>query len=483
MNITPENYFEVAAGLNFSEMPKNIQEGHEYVKELTSGGTDWRDYDEEPEIAETVRLYFLALAALLLDKQPPGVEASAPMRTRKAAAKANKPNGPVRLSQYANTPKPVTPAPVEIIRPELQFIKRFLKLHNTDKERDQVLRFLNALQKAMLEKKIRKTSPYAAQILYIQDTLIKAVNTMPDSGTIVISDDMLKNLQASVGQEDIMPEVQLIKRYIGLHGKTGVHEKAKSLLAAIDKSIERGIITDKSPYYSNIHQIQKNLRRYLAAGSKNVLNIDDAELNGLQGVLDGCNCEMPATTSPIMSSMDFSGVHFETLGFTGKYRDLIGDPSPNFSMMISALPKYGKSTFACEFAGYLAHNHGCVLFVAKEEKFGKTLQDKFLRVKHPRLYIADDLPSTIDGYDFVVLDSVNSLGFSPADLRLLRENNQGKAFIFIFQSTKAGKFRGDNTFQHDVDSVVTLPEPGKVVQMGRYNQGGEMQLWESPLAA
>jgi hypothetical protein len=34
-----------------------------------------------------------------------------------------------------------------------------------------------------------------------------------------------------------------------------------------------------------------------------------------------------------------------------------------------------------------------------------------------------------------------------------------------------------NTFQHDVNSVVELPEKGKAVQYGRFNQGGEMPIF------
>ena len=36
-----------------------------------------------------------------------------------------------------------------------------------------------------------------------------------------------------------------------------------------------------------------------------------------------------------------------------------------------------------------------------------------------------------------------------------------KSFIYVFQSTKEGKFREENTFQHEVDSVIEVPEKGK----------------------
>jgi hypothetical protein len=59
----------------------------------------------------------------------------------------------------------------------------------------------------------------------------------------------------------------------------------------------------------------------------------------------------------------------------------------------------------------------------------------------------------------------------------LKSLNNSKSFIFIFQPTKAGTFRGANTFQHDVNVEIEVPEPGKAVKMGRFNQGGEMEIF------
>lgn len=55
--------------------------------------------------------------------------------------------------------------------------------------------------------------------------------------------------------------------------------------------------------------------------------------------------------------------------------------------------------------------------------------------------------------------------------------NPEKSFLFIFQTTKEGKFRGANTFQHGVDCVIEVPIKGKAVQYGRFNQGGEMPIF------
>jgi predicted ATP-dependent serine protease len=148
-------------------------------------------------------------------------------------------------------------------------------------------------------------------------------------------------------------------------------------------------------------------------------------------------------------------------------------------------PKMGKSYLCIDFAGYLARNHGKVLYVAKEEGLDMTLQKKLndKAVAHPNLFVSSYLPTSLDGYDFIFLDSVNRLGLEPTDLNKLKAANATKSFIFIFQSTKDGNFRGANSFQHDVDVVIEVPEKGKATQMGRFNQGGEVAIFDPQYSA
>ena len=118
--------------------------------------------------------------------------------------------------------------------------------------------------------------------------------------------------------------------------------------------------------------------------------------------------------------------------------------------------------------------------MAKEEKLDATLHKKLSEknVASPNLFVSDFLPKDLSKYDFIFIDSVNKLNLSPADLEKLRTDNPGKSFIFIFQTTKQGQFRGKNEFQHDVDVVIEIPERGHAVQFGRFNQVGEMNIFE-----
>ena len=69
------------------------------------------------------------------------------------------------------------------------------------------------------------------------------------------------------------------------------------------------------------------------------------------------------------------------------------------------------------------------------------------------------------------------MGLEPNDLDELKAANPNVSFIYVFQSTKNGAFRGSQHFQHDVDVVIEIPEKGQATQYGRFNQGGEMQIF------
>jgi predicted ATP-dependent serine protease len=171
---------------------------------------------------------------------------------------------------------------------------------------------------------------------------------------------------------------------------------------------------------------------------------------------------------------------FDTLGFSGKWLKLIGDPAKGFSTMIYGRPKMGKSYLAIEFASYLAHDHGKVLYIASEERISKTLQEKLAQTNgmHPDFHSVGMIPKDLSNYDFVFIDSVNHYGLKVDDLRKLQKKHPRISFVYIFQTTKTGLFRGSNEFQHDVDVVIEIPQKGKAVQFGRFNSGGTMNLFK-----
>ncbi len=483
--ITANNYHDKISQVDFSTMPEAIRKGHEFVKKITDNGAHWNNYHASETIRRTIDTYFEKLAAHIGTgkKTPHKVNRfnKAENKWEEQPAKARKKAG------KAKTANLFKPAMVERIPEELRFIRRFVNMNGKPKTKDDILRFINGLQKAILEKRIRKSSSRVEQIRFIQDTVIQAYNEMGKTITIKLPEDTYEALKKITNDEKVMASVGFIKRYINLNGKVGTKDKARLLLGQINRAYQQGKINDSDPYVVEMHEIKKNLEHYLSDKAARTLAIEKNTLNGLAGILSGCSCQNlngfdgdeEAATPTVMNSMDFANMHFDTLGFKGKWLQLIGDPSTNFSLMVFGKPKMGKSYLCVDFAGYLAREHGKVLYVAREEGLDKTLQDKLndKNVKHPNLYVASTIPASLTFYDFIFLDSVNRLGLKPEELNQLRSMYPDKSFIFIFQTTKDGKFRGANTFQHDVDSVIELPEKGKAIQYGRFNSGGEIPIF------
>lgn len=308
------------------------------------------------------------------------------------------------------------------ISTEIQFIHRFLEFNDKVLYKKTFEIFIDDLQKAIQEKKITKKSPVAKDIMDIQKAVLSAFNSMSNAKHFVLKPTTVKRLK-------------------------GVIEKYENAYEDIDTSYLK---TKKKP-------------------------MDLSGLNENQTIVS----EPVAQPVNIMKSTDFMNLKFNTLGFKDKWLKFIGDPAPGFTAMVFGMPKFGKSYLCVDFAGYLARNHGKVLYVAKEEKLDKTLQDKLKdkNVAHENLTVADAVPNDLSTYDFIFLDSINKLRLSPEDLENLKAGNKGKSFIYVFQATKGGQFKGNNEFQHDVDVVIEVPELGKATQYGRFNQGGAMDIF------
>ena len=447
MKITTKNYFKTISEVGFDNLPEVLKKSHLVIQEKTNNGNDWGLYDNDPEVKRVFDLAFEKLYEFIdrkdnlagLDGNPlierakkdaagykdlpldklkmiyrleqdaeledgltPEIKIRKAALEKAIAAKEGKPKGNLGMAKNKYSE----------ISQEIKFILRYLDFHDKVLYKNTIGLFIDDLQNAITEKKITKKSPVAKEIMEMQDSALKAFNSMRNAKHIMLRPETIKKLKAII-------------------------EKYENAYDDIDEQ------------YAKSKKEKKNL-------------------NGLGN-----------TPVNIMSSKDFTNLKFNTLGFEGKWLEFIGDPAPGFTAMVFGMPKMGKSYLCVDFAGYLARNHGKVLYVAKEEKLDATLQKKLKDkdVAHENLFVSDALPSDLSAYDFIFLDSVNKIGLTPKDLEKLKADNKGKSFIYIFQATKGGKFKGNNEFQHDVDVVIEIPEQGKATQYGRFNQGGELNIF------
>lgn len=364
--------------------------------------------------------------------------------------------------------KPTSNAtPVEALSPEVKLIKRVITLQgktikkaNAD-TKNNPRTILNALQRAILSKQIRKTSKYADEVMYAQDALIRIVNgalsgalSNSDVINLVRYDDLVK----VANSEYVSETAKIAAQFIKIQEKEGKEKEASNLLKRIEKSNEKG---------EEIDGMKKALKNYVD-GKTTKLKASEQVLRGLHGIVD-VNFE----SGEVVNSTTIEGKTFETLDFHGRWEGFFGKPSPDFKFMFYGKPGNGKSTLALQFAGYLSKELGkSVLYVANEEGFGYTLQEKVkrLNVANSNLYLCDSVPEDMSQFDVVFLDSVNNLGLKPKDLK---EMPSDKAYVYIFQSRKDGNYMGEQEYSHNVDAVVRVENFNAYKDKNRY--GGEIQ--------
>lgn len=336
---------------------------------------------------------------------------------------------------------------VEILSPEISFIKRYCNLQGkrVSEVRERVRLLLASLQKAIVEKKIRKTSNYADTIMRIQSNLIKLLAT---PGTTEINIVNIDELKATCGEFAVMPNARIVKAYLSIQGKENVKERAKALMKRVETSKDT-----TGRFNSEMADIKRSLERYID-GETDTPELSQQTLAGLRGIA-GISDKKKVASGNALGSVEFLATNFKILPFSGKWKQLIGSPSEPFKIMIYGKAGNGKSSCALQLAQYLATLGKRVLYVSDEEKISYTLQEKMKRfnIAHRNLFVIDKMPNDTTSYDVIFIDSVNSIGYEPEDLRKL---DKGQSWVYVFQTTKEGNFRGSQEFEHDVDVSIEV---------------------------
>jgi len=90
-----------------------------------------------------------------------------------------------------------------------------------------------------------------------------------------------------------------------------------------------------------------------------------------------------------------------------------------------------------------------------------------------RLFITDRIPPDLNEFQFVFIDSVSKAAMDTAELDALRKAFPLTSFIFIYHTTKQGRFKGANTHAHEVDVIIEVGN-GEAKATGRFNAGGRV---------
>ncbi len=349
--------------------------------------------------------------------------------------------------------KPQAGRPVERITPETEFLRAFVASNGRIKSFNAGRLLLSRLQKAIKERVIRKTSPVATEILYMQTRLLEVLRAAEKDGKdfvkITIPDEKLPRLVALAGGERLYGSIPLMKAYISIQATRPDAKRAGSLL----KRMENADLS-ADPYAAKVSEMARNLKRYLSDTQK-PLPIEQSDLSGLMAApLAGQRSNLRANGR--ISAHDLGRHAHASYPFAGRYAELLGKPAIGFKMMVHGEPGVGKSTEAMRLARYLAQRHGRVLYLSSEEHGSSTQAAKLKLVGGP---VAGwdfdrDIPQDVGTYSFLVVDSVNRSGFTLEMFRSLCDKYPDLSMILIFQTTKSGQFKGDKDWEHDCDIVV-----------------------------
>ena len=283
--INKSNYFKEVKNIDILKLPDGLKEGFETIK---FGSKDYSTWEYLEDDKEFLRVYFEKMNSFL--KAPSYAKASED-KTKDGKGKKTKPKasvnktGPKKQTKSNAKSKPEKIKLVEKVDDCVTFIKRYVNLNNRVKTKKQILLFISALQKAITEKKIRKTSKYAREIKHIQDELVKLYNKMGEQARVEIKETTYNSYHKIGYGQKVMLSVNFIKRFIGIQGKKDVKERAERLRKQMEQAVVKQLINRADQNKDKLEKIYKALRSYLEGNSK-VVQIDKAELKGLSGLFE-----------------------------------------------------------------------------------------------------------------------------------------------------------------------------------------------------
>jgi hypothetical protein len=364
------------------------------------------------------------------------------------------------------------------IREELKYIKRYIGLHDKVESPHAILSFIKALQRSIVQKIIRKTSPLAGEIEMIQNKLVHAYNKMKGDESFSINEKDLNHVIAIAGGEEAYASITAIKRYIELQGSDD-QKKINDLIRYLENLVEKKKLSNDDPYADKVNAIYKTLKQR----RRSKVSISKTELSRLERIMKACGshqevgkiydvggkllrrcknktysdasrgaCSHNKGLNGVLTAEEMANRKLDLLNFSSFWYSLFGNPAWNFTMMFHGEPHNGKTIFLLKLAQYLAETFGKVLYVSSEEFASPTMTKKvneFLNPLPTRLHFAENLQDPdLSSYQFIIMDSVNDLGLKINEYKELRKVHPEKAFIFILQHTKAGDFKGGKDWEH-----------------------------------
>ncbi len=308
MILNINNYKDQVKKIDFSKLPKALQEAHEQFDDFAEF------YKEDDQIKQMLDNHFKLVikhtssktgekktsttrttakrTTKRTTKKAPAKKASPRAKTTAAKTATKKPSttktarkttAKKTTTRKARTPKAAVRKPNEVsaMPMEVRLMRRYKNLHNKKVTIKQIILLYKAIQRAAIEKTIRKNSANADMILKIAKELNNTYQeAKSDTFTYEIPKKLYTDVEGTVAMYGISAAVNLVKRFIGLY-HTITEEKAKRLLKSIENSLKNQKVKKGDYGYAQVMKVQKILKDYL---KQDQLILKETELAGLQKV-------------------------------------------------------------------------------------------------------------------------------------------------------------------------------------------------------
>lgn len=289
MKITIRNYKEAEAKINWSKASDGLTKGKTFTQKWVA------KYESATIAKNTIDSYFLLLEKYLEEPahQPKKKAAPAAPVKKVQSASAKKPAPKNRKPAKAAPEEPETSAvAVEHIPSDIALVKRYISLNGKDKTYDQVLSIWRAFNKAIVERKVTKDSPYKSEIATMNNSLTAALEQARAVGSLhlTISAAKLKAFKAIAESVEKSAGVGIMLEFINISGRPGMKERAGKLLQRIDRAAGAGKL-DGDRYAKDIRKAKAAVDAYLNS-ENDVVNLNDYTLNGIGEIaVFGCPCD------------------------------------------------------------------------------------------------------------------------------------------------------------------------------------------------
>jgi|GEM_PF-649401 len=296
----------------------------------------------------------------------------------------------------------------------------------------------------------------------------------------------------------------LVKLYDSLTD-VNYHNIAKNLLELIDLRVEKA---QKKQINNFIKEVEASPAKKIPAKKSNAgkqLALLGAKGKGLKcpqtkpipkqaqtthaGASSVPAVSVSSSSSRLKRAEDIKNMHFDTLKFDEGWEQFLQSPAKNMKIAIWALPKEGKSSGACTFATYLT-KFGNVLYNFVDQGINSSTQkilnytsldsknNAFVTDAMSLEHLHQDIKDS--KADFVFIDMINQyideVGLTAAQFKRDFIKRYPKiSFILVFEVTKGGNFKGDQSWTHLVDQLVTVKDYIMSTK-GRYGTG-EKIVW------